>query len=191
MVRTQVFGKPVKEICVRGRRMEFRTSLTVSDLKALPDIAFHGTKASELRFFDIGTEYFTGHMALVKPAVLDDLQQLFFGTMESIGVCLETASGWARSGFKKNGFNCLDAEDYPVILMAINQYPPYFCAKRSDLLASIIPSDREMHSIIRHTKEISKTSPDWKLSVLSSLDENIIKLLAQKILDTLERLAKH
>lgn len=69
------------------------TILEDADLRRFPeDIAFHGTKASEIKFFERGDGLFSGHGIFIKSSSVSTLQQLFTDEINSLGICIRTAS---------------------------------------------------------------------------------------------------
>lgn len=182
--------RPVREIFIHGRTREFHTALLDPDLLKLPGMAFHGTTASELRFFDINERFFSGHAVTIRPGSICGLQPLFHGTMDSLEMSIQTARNLSFKGFKKTGLERLDASDYPVMLIATEAVCPYFYAKKEDLLAVLSPSQEEMESIVANSKRYPRASSDWKTNREYAFSEGVYKLLVQGILDTLEGLLK-
>ena len=182
--------RPIREIFIYDRIREFRTALTDPDLLKLPGMAFPGTIASELRFFDINERFFSGHAVVIQPGSICGLQPLFHGTMNSLEMSIQTARNLSYKGFKKTGLERLDASDYPVMLIATGAVCPYLYAKKEDLLAALIPSQKEMESIVAKVKQYTCASSDWKTNREYAFSEGVVELLVQGILDTLEGLIK-
>jgi len=171
-----------------GRTAEFCTFLDDSSIRMLPqDLACHGTKASEMIFFEIGDGIFSGHGVFIKPGYLT-LQNLFSNSIDALGVCIRQAAGFSCKAFAANAYEKVDVDDYPLILIAKNQYQPYFSAAREDIVAAILPSEEEMNSIIRKARSAVLNEPQWRLALEFDFLNNVASILVQKIIAALEKL---
>lgn len=76
----------------------------------------------------------------------------------------------------------------PMILIAKNQSPPYFTATRDDLVSVVLPSEKEMSSIIKSAGNFFHSGPGWRLAVLYDFVDNLMLLLVQKTIVALGKL---
>lgn len=173
-----------------GSWARFRTALDESSLRKLPDgLGFHGTKASELRFFEKGDGVFSGHGVFLRPATIYGFENVF-GRTGRLSICFNTACGFSSVAFSESGYQRLDKCDYPLILIAKNQSPPYFTAARDDLVSIVLPSEKEMRPTIQRARKFVNSGPEWHLAVMWAFTDSLMSLLVKKTLVALEKLAR-
>jgi hypothetical protein len=178
-----------------------KTSLTKKDIRSLPLVAFHGAKAADMRYFEDDPGVFYGHFVFQKRKeehrnVKEFLQKLFDGTLiDFMKLFFQGATFPALKEFGASGHkDVIDEGKFPLILIITNpemeRQTTMASVGRNDLAALIQISRAEMDQAVGKALEIPEGEPGWDIGRDQTLMHGLYQMIAQKIVDTLEKIAR-
>jgi|GEM_PF-7017523 len=182
--------------------VRIETSLSKSDIRSLFPMAFHGTRAADLRFLENGGR-FTGHWSFFDPAPVANasgkpfLESFFnaLGLVEAHGfpvsTSIQTATGMATKAFEANGMTSLAEGDTPVIIVTKGKHdgtpdtdPSYLGVRNQDVEMIVRP---EMDKVVEEALMVPAESVVGRAMTFY---RNTVQVLAQGLVNGLEAIAK-